>query len=324
LTQFGAVVILTSMTGRGVVGGRDTARPLTGIHFLRADSGEFVRDALNPTTILASSRGLGWDGVVAETGREVDWQADQLTVGGHLIAMNIDSKPLTVEDKGPRGFTRVMMPPRSVWINPAGRPFTRRNPGITHYAVVEVSVDKVRRVLGGDVEFAYACGVADEPLAHVVDALVLEAKTGGASGPLFADSLGVAVASRLARRFGQTPPIASRRGALDSRLKMVLEKLEDTIAQSPSVDELAAVAGLSPAHFAREFKRCTCWTPHAFLMERRIQRARQMLAAGHSIADSAFACGFSDQPHLGRAFKKRFGATPNAFVRATKDASRRK
>jgi AraC-like DNA-binding protein len=59
-------------------------------------------------------------------------------------------------------------------------------------------------------------------------------------------------------------------------------------------------------------------------MERRIQRARQMLAAGHSIADSAFACGFSDQPHLGRAFKKRFGVTPSAFVGATRGASWRK
>jgi AraC family transcriptional regulator len=312
------------MTGRGVDGGGGAARPATGIHFLRADSGELVRDALNPTTIVASSRGLEWDGVVAETGREVDWQADQLTVGGHFIAMNIDSKPLTIEDKGAHGFTRVTMPPRSVWINPAGRPFTRRNPGITRYAVVEISVDKVRRVLGGEVEFAYACGVADEPLAHVVDALVLEARTGGASGPLFADSLGVAVASRLARRFGHTPRLASRRGALAGRLKLVLEKLEDTIAQSPSVDELAAVAGLSPAHFAREFKRCTRWTPHAFLMERRLQRARQMLAAGHSIVDSAFACGFSDQPHLGRAFKKRFGVTPTAFVRATRGGGSRR
>lgn len=291
---------------------------------MRADSGEFVGDAVNPKTIVASSQGLGWDGVVAETGREVDWQADELTVGGHLIAMNIDSNPLIIEVKGPRGFTRVTMPPRSVWINPAGRPFTRRNPGITQYAVVEVSVDKVRRVLGCDVEFAYACGVTDEPLAHVVDALVLEAKTGGASGPLFADALGVAVASRLARRFGRTPRSASCQGALDSRLNMVLEKLEDTIAQSPSVDELAAVAGLSPAHFAREFKRCTRWTPHAFLMERRLQRARQMLGAGHSIADSALACGFCDQPHLGRAFKKRFGVTPSAFLRATQDGPRRK
>ena len=104
-----------------------------------------------------------------------------------------------------------------------GAPVHATQSRITHYAVVEISVDKMRRVLGRDVEFAYACGVADEPLACVVGALVLEAQTGGASGPLFADSLGVAVAARLAQRFGQTPRIPSRRGALESRLKMVLE-----------------------------------------------------------------------------------------------------
>lgn len=271
---------------------------------------------------MASSRALGWDGVVAEMGREVNWVADDLTVAGHFIAMNLDSKPLSIESKGSHGFTTITMPPGSLWINPAGRPFTRRNPGITRYGVVEVSLEKIRRVVGSDIDLRYAGSATDQALVCVTRALLLEAKTGGSSGPIFADALGVAVASRLARQFGECRKIEMTRGALDSRLDTVLARVEDTLGSCITVEDLAAVAGLSAAHFAREFKRCTRWTPHAFVMERRVQRARQMIAAGRSIADSAFECGFADQAHLGRAFKKRFGITPSCFVHATNSSRR--
>jgi AraC family transcriptional regulator len=309
------------MTG-GIRGSATRRAPPTSIHFVRASSGEPVPHGLNASTIVASSRGLGWDGIVAEMGRELNWQADDLTVAGHFIAINLAAQPLCIENKGAHGFRRVTMPPDSVWINPAGRPFTRRNPGVTRYGVIEISAERMRRTLGCDVDLRYACGVTDEPLAAAVRALILEAKTGGSSGPLFADGLGIAVAARLSRRFGRPREADSPRGALASRLKTVLEKMEDTMAASITVAELATVAGLSPAHFAREFKRCTHWTPHAFLMERRVQRARQMLAAGQSIAETAFACGFADQSHLGRVFKTRFGVTPSAFVRAARGEPR--
>jgi AraC-like DNA-binding protein len=288
----------------------------TGIHFIRADSGEFVPEALNASTIAVSSRGLGWDGLVVEMGREVNWEADDLTVAGHMIAVNIDSKPLLIENKGPHGFSRVTMPPWSFWINPAGRPFTRRNPGTTRYAVVEISVDKMCRTIRGDIELRYACGVTDERLACLVRALLLEARTNGSSGSLFTDSLGIAIVSRLAGRFGQIRAMSHEPSR--SWLKVVLERMEDTMAAPITIGELAAVACLSPAHFAREFKRSTSWTPHAYLMERRVQRARQMVAAGRSIAETAFACGFADQSHLGRVFKKRFGVSPSAFAGAAR------
>jgi AraC family transcriptional regulator len=288
---------------------------VTGLHFLRADSGESVPNALERSTIVASSRGLGWDGVVAEMGCVLDWQADDLTVAGHFIAMNMDSKPLVIEDKGARGFGHIVMPPESVWVNPARRSFTRRNPGVTRWGGVEISVDRMGRALGRDVELRFACGVVDEQLAALVRALLLEAETAGSSGPMFAEGLGIAIASRLATQFGVRTEVTAPHGSLEGRLKRVLARIEDTLAEPTTVDDLAVVAGLSPAHFAREFKRCTKQTPHQFVMNRRLQRARQMLAAGGSIAETAIACGFSDQPHLCRLFKSRFGITPGAFLR---------
>lgn len=287
----------------------------TSLTLIRASSGEFVPEALTPSKILASSAKLGWQGVVAESARERDWIADDLTFAGHLVAMNLDSRPLVIEHRQPHGFVRITMPPGSLWINPAGRPFTRRYRGNILYGAVELSLDNISRVVGYGFEVQYQPAVIDEPLAAVVRSLVVEAATGGQSGPLFAEAVSHAIAWRLARRFAHARQLAPR-GALQGRLKVVVERIEDTLGTALTIESLAAEAGLSAAHFSREFKRCTGWTPHAFVMEQRVQRARDMLSRGESVADTAFACGFSDQPHLARLFKARFGVTPKAFVRA--------
>jgi AraC family transcriptional regulator len=81
------------------------------------------------------------------------------------------------------------------------------------------------------------------------------------------------------------------------------------------VTELAACAGLSPYHFARAFKRSTGESPHAFVLRRRIIRARQALAEGLPLAETAALCGFSSQSHFTERFRAQTGITPGRFLR---------
>jgi len=159
-------------------------------------------------------------------------------------------------------------------------------------------------------------GVADAPLATMVRALVDETRSCGDSGVLYAESVGSAIAARLVRRFAAREAATEPMGVLTRpRLARVVDKIEASLADAITVDELATVVGVSPAHFAREFKRCTREAPHAFVLRRRLERAQRLLADGRCIAEAAVECGFTDQAHLTRAFKKRYGVTPGAFVR---------
>jgi AraC family transcriptional regulator len=283
------------------------------LHFVRARSGEPAPEALGSSTIIASSRGLGWDGLIAERGTVLDWTADDLTLIGHFIAINLDSAPLEIENKGPQGFRRVVMPPGSMWINPAGQSFTRRNFGVTHFGAIEVSGDKVRRALGRDVPIRSEFPVTDDALAALVRALLIEAGSGSTCEPLFVESIGVAIAARLSCRFGTDREPGPTASAPVARLKRAIEKIEDAIGDAHRIDELAALVGISPAYFAREFKRMTGETPHGFIIRRRLERARTMLAAGTAAAAVATECGFSDQAHLSRMFKQHFGVTPGSY-----------
>ena len=81
------------------------------------------------------------------------------------------------------------------------------------------------------------------------------------------------------------------------------------------LETLASLTSLSRHHFIRAFKREVGLTPHAYVTDRRIRRARQLLVGGTPPAEAAAQCGFCDQSHLNRAFKARVGTTPGAFAR---------
>lgn len=79
---------------------------------------------------------------------------------------------------------------------------------------------------------------------------------------------------------------------------------------------LAAVAGISRWHFTRLFSAATGLPPHAYRIQRQIQKARRLLAAGRPVAEEALDCGFTDQSHLTRHFTRAYGIGPGAYRRA--------
>ncbi|WP_231753044.1 helix-turn-helix transcriptional regulator [Burkholderia sp. TSV86] len=82
------------------------------------------------------------------------------------------------------------------------------------------------------------------------------------------------------------------------------------LSETVTLDDVAQAAGLSPFHAARLFARVTGMPPHAWRTQLRLQRALAPLRAGASVADVAAACGFFDQSHFTRHFKRMFGCRP--------------
>lgn len=80
------------------------------------------------------------------------------------------------------------------------------------------------------------------------------------------------------------------------------------------LSDLSAVCGLSAFHLIRSFRASVGMPPHAYLTQVRANRAREMLVRGEQLSAVAYSCGFADQSHLTRTFKKIFGITPGAYV----------
>ena len=93
----------------------------------------------------------------------------------------------------------------------------------------------------------------------------------------------------------------------------VLQRMNSAPDQPVSLAELAELAGVSRFHLLRAFARQIGTTPHAYLIQRRVCVARQLLAAGETPAQAAITAGFADQSHLTRAFVRYLGITPARY-----------
>jgi AraC family transcriptional regulator len=113
----------------------------------------------------------------------------------------------------------------------------------------------------------------------------------------------------------QSKPI--RGGLATWQIQRVTAHIEADLAAKVRIKDLAGLIEVSSSHFSRAFKQSFADTPHRFVMRRRVERAKAlMLATNASLGRIAADCGFTDQPHFNRHFRRLVGEKPNAWRRA--------
>ncbi len=93
-----------------------------------------------------------------------------------------------------------------------------------------------------------------------------------------------------------------------------LEYINDSLSENISLSTLAQVSNLSKYHFIRVFKKNTGLTPHHYILTLKVQKARNMIIKGHSLASAAYELGFCDQSHFIRNFRKLYGYSPKKLL----------
>ena len=104
-------------------------------------------------------------------------------------------------------------------------------------------------------------------------------------------------------------------------LQRVRDRLADELVDPPSLAALAELAGIGRYQLLRQFRQAFGMPPHAWLIQRRAERARALVRSGMSLGAAAIDAGFADQSHMTRVFVRQFGFTPGAWQRAARQAS---
>ena len=99
------------------------------------------------------------------------------------------------------------------------------------------------------------------------------------------------------------------------KLTRAADYIRENFAQALKLEEICAAADLSPSYLIRAFKARYGMTPHAYLVNRRIEFSRAQLRRGRPIAEVAADAGFADQAHLQRAFRQFTAVTPLQYRR---------
>ena len=156
-----------------------------------------------------------------------------------------------------------------------------------------------------------------------VDALLVavEAEEAGGNllGRLYMDSIAQALASTLVHLRGNLKRSLPqyRCGLLPTQLSRVKEFIYARIDREISLAQLASVAGLSSSHFTQMFRRSTGHAPHQFVLNARVEHAKDLLKApGLRIIDVAISCGFETSQHFARVFRSVCAMTPTEYRRS--------
>lgn len=99
-------------------------------------------------------------------------------------------------------------------------------------------------------------------------------------------------------------------------LSLLRKSLEDNPENPVTLDDMAQAAHIEKCHLIRRFKARYGITPHTFITQNRLRKARRHLVCRHSLTESALMSGFYDQSHFIRNFKKLHGITPSDYLRA--------
>jgi AraC family transcriptional regulator len=167
-------------------------------------------------------------------------------------------------------------------------------------------------------QIAPAMRVRDPHLEYIGWLLRAEREAGYPYGRLFVDSVATAIAARLLRRTGYTPATlrASQRQLPKWRLRAVCDYINANLDRDLSLAQLADIAGFSASHFKPLFRQAMGLPVHRYVVECRVERARQLLLRGnHPMGDIALETGFTHQSHMVRCLRRVLGISPAEVIR---------
>jgi AraC family transcriptional regulator len=166
-----------------------------------------------------------------------------------------------------------------------------------------------------------ALRIRDPHLEYIGGCLQAERAAGYPNGRLYMDSLATAIAVRLLRRQARHAPavFTSKRQLPKWRLRSVCDYIEANLDRSLSLAELARVAGFSVSHFKPLFRRAVGLPVHRYVIERRVERARQLILQGDRTGDIALTVGFTHQSHMARWLRRVLGIGPADIAGLSRD-----
>jgi AraC family transcriptional regulator len=275
-----------------------------------------------PCRIVLSSAGTKWNDVVVEQQHYPGNEMADVMFKRHVIIINVGN-PNTWEFKKEGRLRSVLKARGAISFCPSHQPFSgwlkvqkgafanglflALNPAFMSRTAVGLELDSDR------IELVEQHQSTDPALRHIAMALRAGIQTGDALDHMYVEALSTALAVHLLRKYSAAGPVPKRTYGRLPREKLVraVEYIQDQLETDLTVSGIAQAVYMSPYHFARLFKESTGQSPHQYVVEARVKKARDLLTTGKlTISEVAYHLGFADQSHLTRHFKRVFGLPP--------------
>jgi AraC family transcriptional regulator len=279
---------------------------------------------------MLSSEGRGWTGIEVVRFKGYFEEISVPPFPSHTVVVSLTSHPVDLVQRLDGKLYEDTCHSGEVTIAPARTPVE-----VSHKERVECDVLNLRlgeaflrevaesvEVEPDGLEIMLRVGTLDPQIERIGLSLKAEVEAEGLlGGRLYAESLANALALSLIRDYSSLGNSAVRKavrehtsGLSKRALKAAIDYVGDNLEKDLTLADIAGTAHMSPYHFSRLFKVSTGLAPHQYVIERRVQRAKELLGStALPIAEVALLCGFAHQSHLNRHFKRLLGVNPKAL-----------
>ncbi|HEY9643900.1 MAG TPA: AraC family transcriptional regulator [Coleofasciculaceae cyanobacterium] len=277
-----------------------------------------------PTCLpILSSQNQGWENIVVEQFQPPAGEASCSCSDEHTISLSLAPRPVRMlQITGGKTYAGLYGK-GDICITPAKVPFFARWDRDDDYLQIRIAsrfIQSVaRETLATDpdrLELIPEFRTRDSHIESIGKLLLAELQQENLGGRLYIESLANVLAVHLLRQYAAPQlRLASYEGGLPERqLLQVLEYISEHLSQEIKLADLAALLDMSQFHFSHLFKQSVGTAPYQYLLQQRVERAKQLLKqTDQSIMDIAFQCGFSSHSHLSKQFRQLTGMTPKAY-----------
>ena len=275
---------------------------------------------------MLSSRQLNWNGILVEQCQYSPSpnEAKSPALSNHRLILPLGSPAPLIQKRDNRSHESILQKGDSIFV-PAGYPGSWRCPTKElnrptkqqlHIWLKPKSIEQAAEASEIDLDrldLLNSFGQQDSQLHHIAMLLLAELQSDGIMGRLYVESLTQVLVIHLLRHYSTfTQPITfENRSLTHTRLQQAIDYIHAHLDRDLSLVEIARVINISPTYFASLFKRAMGISPHKYVVQQRVERAKLLLSKTDlAIADIALEVGFSNQSHLTRHFKGLTGVTP--------------
>jgi AraC family transcriptional regulator len=272
---------------------------------------------------ILSSQNQGWENVLVEEFHHSSGEGRVYYRDEHSICLSLAPRPVQfLQIKGDKTHTSLYGK-GDMSITPAETPFFARWEGEDHYLQVRITSQFIQNVaretLDGNsdhLELLPEFRTRDLQMEAIALMFLSELQQENSGGKLYIESLANILAVHLLRQYTASKrQLSTYEGGLPKRqLWQVLDYINDYLDQDIRLADLAGLLGMSQFYFSHLFKQSIGTTPYQYLLQQRIERAKQLLKqTDQSIIDIALLCGFNSHSHLSKQFRQLTGTTPRAY-----------
>lgn len=272
-------------------------------------------------TVLLSSEDVGWRGICVELHSLPPLEMPEHYLEGHRLMVHV-GKPTTFEWKNGDRYRQTLLKPGDFCLQTHGEINIPRWHDSLEFLAIALDGNFVRQCfqdtrMPEKIVFQRQVGQSDREIARFAKQFQAELAARTYCGRLYGESISLAFALYLLEQYrdraSKLPIIRGKLSAL--QLRQFVEYVHEHLSNDLSLVELADQLHLSPFYFTRLVKNSLGLSPHQYVLQTRIERAKHLITAPQrlSLAEIGLQVGFYDHAHFTKAFKQLVGETPRQF-----------